>query len=167
MRTNAEHLLTNKSCGVRVTDRESHFSILKKCNTLFELRVLESVMIATMNPTLCKQQEFDFVTSLVWFYLVCFFFPGTFLYSPFCSFLFFKPKIVVLLSFTIFLSLQGFTSDDDLPKLVTFFNFLFYVCLPFYELKYSFKLQLCRYGKFSSVLKMEELLQFLENLTVK
>ena len=61
----AEHLLTNKSCGVRVTDRESHFSILKKCNTLFELRVLESVMIATMNPTLCKQQEFDFVTSLV------------------------------------------------------------------------------------------------------
>ena len=60
-----EHLLTNKNCGIKVKDRDLHFSILRKCNSLFELHVLESVLIATMSPTLCKQQEFDFVTSLL------------------------------------------------------------------------------------------------------
>ena len=128
--------------------------------TMFELRVLEPVIIATKNPTLCKQQEFDFATSLVWFYLVCFF-PGTFLYSPFCSF-FLSQKLSccwVLLFFVI----ARFYVWWWLAETSYVFNFLFYVCLPFYELKYSFKLQLCRYGKFSSVLKMEELLQFLQN----
>ena len=61
----AEHLLTNRECGARVVDREPYFSILRKCSSRFELQVLESVLIATMNPSLCKQQEFDFVTSLV------------------------------------------------------------------------------------------------------
>ena len=61
----AEHLLRNKSCGLNVIDRNLHFRILRKCNSLFELHVLESVLIATKNPSLCKQQEFDFVTSLI------------------------------------------------------------------------------------------------------
>ena len=61
----AEHLLMNKSCGVELADQDLNFTILRKCSSQFELRVLESVLIAMNNPTLCKQQEFDFVTCLV------------------------------------------------------------------------------------------------------
>ena len=59
----AEHLLKNVSCDAAYN--KSNFSILRKCRTKMELQVLESVLIATMSPKLCKQTKFDFVTSLI------------------------------------------------------------------------------------------------------
>ena len=59
----AEHLLINKNCGMAIDTTK--FSILKKCNTNFELYVYEAVLIAALEPPLCKQKEFDFVTSFI------------------------------------------------------------------------------------------------------
>ena len=59
----SEHLLKNKKCGLAIN--ETKFSILRKCLSTFQLHVYESVLIAAMEPSLCKQREFDFVTSFI------------------------------------------------------------------------------------------------------
>ena len=58
-----EHLLENKKCGLTIN--KTKFSILCKCRSTFQLHVYESVLITAMEPTLCKQREFDFVTSFI------------------------------------------------------------------------------------------------------
>ena len=59
----AEHLLQNPKCGAALDNCK--FSILYKCRSVFWLRILESVVIAATEPKLCKQTEFDFVTSFI------------------------------------------------------------------------------------------------------
>ena len=59
----AEHLLKNPKCGLSL-DR-CKFTILHKCTSTFRLKILESVVIAAKEPKLCKQTEFDFVTSFI------------------------------------------------------------------------------------------------------
>ena len=59
----AEHLLQNPKCGSSI--EQSKFTILYKCVSVFRLKILESVVIAALEPKLCKQSEFDFVTSFI------------------------------------------------------------------------------------------------------
>ena len=59
----AHHLLENKNCGLKLS--ECKFTILRKCRSSFEMDVFETVFIASKEPTLCKQREFDFVTSFI------------------------------------------------------------------------------------------------------
>ena len=60
----AKHLLDNHTtCGSKYSDDK--FKIIRRCKTNFELTVSEAVLILTLRPTLCVQQKFDFVTSLV------------------------------------------------------------------------------------------------------
>ena len=59
----AEHLLVNRQCGMSIKDTK--FSILAKCFSNFQLHVYESVLIASLEPPLCKQKEFDFVTAFI------------------------------------------------------------------------------------------------------
>ena len=59
----AHHLLVNKNCGLKLSECE--FNIIRKCRSSFELDVFETVFIASKEPTLCKQREFDFVTSFI------------------------------------------------------------------------------------------------------
>ena len=59
----AEHLLKNPKCGSAIA--QCDFSILHKCSSIFRLKILESVVIAALEPKLCKQSEFDFVTSFI------------------------------------------------------------------------------------------------------
>ena len=60
--TIAQHLLENKECGK--AHKDENFEILYKCRNLSELRVLEAVVITFLEPSLCKQREFDFTTTL-------------------------------------------------------------------------------------------------------
>ena len=62
--TIAQHLLENKECGK--AHKDENFEILYKCRNLSELRVLEAVVITFLEPSLCKQREFDFTTTLFW-----------------------------------------------------------------------------------------------------
>ena len=59
----AHHLLENKNCGLKFS--ECKFSIVRKCRSPFEMDVFETVFIASKEPALCKQREFDFVTSFI------------------------------------------------------------------------------------------------------
>ena len=59
----AQHLLENKNCGLKLS--ECNFTIIRKCRSTFEMDVFETVFIASKEPTLCKQREFDFVTSFI------------------------------------------------------------------------------------------------------
>ena len=59
----AEHLLNNPECGTNIAKCE--FSILRRCTSKFRLDIAESVIIAAMEPSLCKQTEFDFVTAFI------------------------------------------------------------------------------------------------------
>ena len=60
----AKHLLNNaKECGKRYAD--DCFKIVRICKTEFHLKVAEAVLISTLEPSLCVQQEFDYVTALI------------------------------------------------------------------------------------------------------
>ena len=60
----AKHLLNNaKECGKRYAD--DCFKIVRICKTEFHLKVAEAVLISTFEPSLCVQQEFDYVTALI------------------------------------------------------------------------------------------------------
>ena len=60
----AKHLLDKfATCGSRYSDDQ--FRILRRCRTDFQLSVSEAVLILTLQPTLCVQQKFDFITSLI------------------------------------------------------------------------------------------------------
>ena len=59
----AQHLLENKECGKSFD--WSSFTILHKCRSLFQLKVMEAITITTLKPVLCKQCEFDFTTVLI------------------------------------------------------------------------------------------------------
>ena len=59
----AEHLLKSPQCGAAID--KCKFTILHKCSSVFRLKILESVVIAAKEPNLCKQTEFDFVTSFI------------------------------------------------------------------------------------------------------
>ena len=60
----AKHLLDNhKECGKFYKD--SMFKIIRYCKTAYQLKVTEAVIINTFEPTLCVQQEFDYVTALI------------------------------------------------------------------------------------------------------
>ena len=59
----AEHLLENPECGENIA--KCNFSILRRCESKFRLDIAEPVIIAAMEPNLCKQTEFDFVTAFV------------------------------------------------------------------------------------------------------
>ena len=60
----AKHLLKNpKKCGSYYDD--DNFKIIRCCKTEFHLKVTEAVLISTLKPSLCVQQEFDFMTSLM------------------------------------------------------------------------------------------------------
>ena len=60
----SKHLLDNHTtCGRKFSDGQFH--ILRHCKTDFQLSVSEAVLILTLQPTLCIQQKFDFMTSLV------------------------------------------------------------------------------------------------------
>ena len=59
----AEHLLNNPECGLKL--QENKFMILQKCRSVFQLKIMESVLIAAREPNLCKQTEFDFVTCFI------------------------------------------------------------------------------------------------------
>ena len=61
----AEHLLTNEDCGRQYEEHEQSFSILYKCHMELELKVLEAVVISALEPSLCKQTEFDITTNLI------------------------------------------------------------------------------------------------------
>ena len=59
----AQHLLENRNCGLNLD--QCKFSIVRKCRSTFEMDVFETVFIASIEPALCKQREFDFVTSFI------------------------------------------------------------------------------------------------------
>ena len=60
----AKHLLNNaKECSKKFND--DHFKIVRICKTEFHLKVAEAVSISTLEPSLCVQQEFDYVTALI------------------------------------------------------------------------------------------------------
>ena len=60
----AKHLLNNhKECGKHYED--SMFKIIRNCKSDYQLKVTEAVLISTLEPTLCVQQEFDYVTVLI------------------------------------------------------------------------------------------------------
>ncbi len=60
----AKHLLNNaEECGKKSTD--DCFKIVRVCKTEFHLKVAEAVLISTLEPSLCVQQEFDYVTALI------------------------------------------------------------------------------------------------------
>ena len=60
----AKHLVQNaEQCGQYFED--GWFEVIRICRTQFELRVSEAIQISTNQPTLCVQQEFDYVTSLI------------------------------------------------------------------------------------------------------
>jgi hypothetical protein len=59
----AEHLLKSPECGAMID--QCKFTILHKSFSVFRLKILESVVIAAREPKLCKQTEFDFVTSFI------------------------------------------------------------------------------------------------------
>ena len=57
-----KHLLCNTHCADSYSD--DNFRILRKCRSLFQLRVMESVLIKLKNPVLCRQKDFVFNLSL-------------------------------------------------------------------------------------------------------
>ena len=59
----SQHLLESKECGRQL--KECNFNIIKKCRSSFEMDVYETVYIASKEPSLCKQREFDFVTCFI------------------------------------------------------------------------------------------------------
>ena len=59
----AQHLLDNNNCGTSFD--WSRFEVLRKCQYMGELKVLEAVTITSLQPNLNRQNEFDFVTTLI------------------------------------------------------------------------------------------------------
>ena len=59
----ANHLLENPECGKSFD--WTRFKIVHKCKSLWQLKVLEAVTIASVQPDLNKQTEFDFATTLI------------------------------------------------------------------------------------------------------
>ena len=57
-----KHLLSNTRCANSYSDH--NFKIIKKCRSLFQLRVMESVVIKLTNPVLCRQKDYVFNLSL-------------------------------------------------------------------------------------------------------
>ena len=59
----AKHLLNNaKECGKRYAD--DCFKIIRICKIEFQLKDTEAVLIRTLEPSLCVQQEFDYASAL-------------------------------------------------------------------------------------------------------
>ena len=59
----SQHLLENKHCGINYD--ASAFTVLHQGNNANHLKVLEAIFIILLEPELCKQQEFDYTTSLI------------------------------------------------------------------------------------------------------
>ena len=59
----SNHLLENHECG-KAFDW-SRFKIIHKCHSKWKLKVMEAVAITSIQPDLNRQNEFDFVTTLI------------------------------------------------------------------------------------------------------
>ena len=59
----AQHLLENKTCGKEFD--WTRFNIIHKCKNMWELKIMEAVAITSIEPNLNRQNDFDFITTLI------------------------------------------------------------------------------------------------------
>ena len=106
----AEHIINSREC---VADfNVDRFSILSRSHSIFHLKVLETLYVRYLQPSLCKQKDCLLELNVISLILVGFFFGG----GLFCTFIFPPPFSIPLLFSTTFPLLKKISGVNSLIR---------------------------------------------------